>query len=95
MTTTRVYVRAREKRIAAAAAEYFSEALPHSAGTAETTQVRQSTVPINAGPGNPEGIMALHRHLNDPSLAKLNYDSDFGAARRGAPTTVRQSIRAE
>jgi hypothetical protein len=30
--------------------------------------------------GDPEGVMALYRSLNDPSQARLVFDSDFGAA---------------
>jgi hypothetical protein len=30
--------------------------------------------------GDPEGVMALYRALNDPSQARLSYASDFGAA---------------
>jgi len=36
--------------------------------------------------GDPEGILALYRALNDPSMARLTYDSDFGAAlEEGSP----------
>jgi hypothetical protein len=30
--------------------------------------------------GEPEGVMALYRSLNDPAQARLVFDSDFGAA---------------
>jgi hypothetical protein len=30
--------------------------------------------------GDPEGVMALYRSLNDPAQARLIFDSDFGAA---------------
>jgi hypothetical protein len=41
---------------------------------------------LDAGLGDAEGVMALYRALNDPSQAKLIYDSDFGAAlEEGSP----------
>jgi pheromone shutdown protein TraB len=36
--------------------------------------------------GSPEGVMEMYRVLNDPSQAKLVFDSDFGAAlEEGSP----------
>lgn len=35
---------------------------------------------LDARLGDAEGVMALYRALNDPSRARLVYDSDFGAA---------------
>ena len=35
---------------------------------------------LAAGLGTPDGIMALYRAFNDPSYARIIYDSDFGAA---------------
>lgn len=36
--------------------------------------------------GHAEGVMALYRALNEPSQARLIYDSDFGAAlEEGSP----------
>lgn len=41
---------------------------------------RQADDRLNAGIGSVDGVMALYRALNDPALAKVIYDSDFGAA---------------
>lgn len=35
---------------------------------------------LHARLGDGEGVLALYRALNDPSMARLVYDSDFGAA---------------
>lgn len=48
---------------------------------------------FNAGLGTPDGLMALYRHLNDRSLAKLNYDSDFGAALETRNLRMASNIR--
>jgi hypothetical protein len=58
----------------------YDEALRKAWNNPATTKYIQMVERFNAGLGDPEGVMALYRHLNDPSLARLNYDSDFGAA---------------
>ncbi|HEU4374422.1 MAG TPA: DUF5694 domain-containing protein [Telluria sp.] len=45
-----------------------------------TAKRKRMSERLDAGLGNAEGIMALYRALNDPSQARLIYDSDFGAA---------------
>lgn len=41
---------------------------------------------LNAGTGTVDGVMALYRALNDPSMARVIYDGDFGAAlEEGSP----------
>ena len=58
----------------------YDEALGKAWNNPATTKYIKMAESFNAGLGTPEGLMALYRHLKDPSLAKLNYDSDFGAA---------------
>jgi hypothetical protein len=41
---------------------------------------RQMDERLHAKVGDAEGVMALYRALNDPSQARLVFDSDFGAA---------------
>lgn len=44
---------------------------------------------LHARLGDAEGVMALYRALNDPSQARLIYDSDFGAAlEEGSPQHI-------
>jgi hypothetical protein len=64
----------------------YDEALMKAWNNPATAKYIQMRERFDAGLGDPEGVMALYRHLNDPSLAKLNYDSDFGAAlEEGSP----------
>jgi len=47
---------------------------------------KQTDEGLYARLGDAEGVMALYRALNDPSMARLIYDSDFGAAlEEGSP----------
>jgi hypothetical protein len=45
-----------------------------------TAKRRQTDERLHANVGDAEGVMALYRALNDPSQARLVFDSDFGAA---------------
>lgn len=64
----------------------YDEALGKAWKNPATTKYIQMEESFHARLGEPEGLMALYRHLNEPSLAKLNYDSDFGAAlEEGSP----------
>jgi hypothetical protein len=49
-------------------------------------QRRQRDDAAKARLGDPEGVMALYRDLNDPAQARLVFDGDFGAAlEEGSP----------
>ena len=51
-----------------------------------TAQRRKTDERLHANVGDGAGVMALYRELNDPSQARLAYDSDFGAAlEEGSP----------
>jgi pheromone shutdown protein TraB len=51
-----------------------------------TAKRKQMDEAINGRLGEPEGVMALYRALNDPAQARLVFDSDFGAAlEEGSP----------
>ena len=51
-----------------------------------TAQRKAMDVRMDGRLGDPEGVLALYRALNEPSQAKLIYDSDFGAAlEEGSP----------
>ena len=51
-----------------------------------TAKRKQMDERLDARLGDAEGVMALYRALNDPSQARLIYDSDFGAAlEEGSP----------
>lgn len=64
----------------------YNEALTKAWANPATARYIQLFDRFAAGLGEPEGVMALYRHLNDPSVARLNYDSDFGAAlEEGSP----------
>ncbi|MGJ7915747.1 DUF5694 domain-containing protein [Massilia sp. LXY-6] len=45
-----------------------------------TAKRRQMDERLHAKVGDAEGVMALYRAINDPSQARLVFDSDFGAA---------------
>lgn len=45
-----------------------------------TAKRRQMDERLHARVGDAEGVMALYRAINDPSQARLVFDSDFGAA---------------
>jgi hypothetical protein len=47
---------------------------------------RQADERLNGRVGDSEGVLALYRSLNDPGMARVIYDSDFGAAlEEGSP----------
>lgn len=51
-----------------------------------TAQRKAMDVRMDGRLGDPEGVLALYRALNEPSQARLIYDSDFGAAlEEGSP----------
>lgn len=58
----------------------YDAALAKAWNNPATAKYIQQVERFNAGLGEPAGVMALYRHLNHPSLARLAYDSDFGAA---------------
>lgn len=57
-----------------------SEAIMKAWDNPATARRRQISERLYPGLGNAEGVMALYRAYNDPSLARIIYDSDFGAA---------------
>jgi hypothetical protein len=64
----------------------FDDALRKAWTNPATAEYIRLVEGFNAGLGDPEGLVELYRHLNDPSLARLNYESDFGAAlEEGSP----------
>jgi hypothetical protein len=51
-----------------------------------TAKRKQMDERLDAHVGDAEGIMTLYRAINDPSQARLVFDSDFGAAlEEGSP----------
>jgi hypothetical protein len=47
---------------------------------------KQISAGLDAGIGSAEGVMTMYRGLNDPAMARLIFDSDFGAAlEEGSP----------
>ncbi|MGF6182731.1 hypothetical protein ABIB42_003767 [Massilia sp. UYP32] len=58
----------------------FDYALRKAWNNPATAKYIQMVERFYAGVGEPEGIMRLYRHLNDLTLSKLIYDSEFGAA---------------
>jgi hypothetical protein len=57
-----------------------SEAMMKAWDNPATAKYKQMEERQNARLGHAEGVMALYRALNEPSQARLIYDSDFGAA---------------
>jgi hypothetical protein len=56
------------------------EAIAKAWDNPATAKRRQMDKDFASRLGDPEGVMALYRALNDPSQARLIYASDFGAA---------------
>lgn len=66
---------------AAASADPAYEATLRRIWSGPATQARaRADAPLQAGLGTPEGALALYRGYNAPGMAKLVFDSDFGAA---------------
>ena len=64
----------------------YGEAIMKAWDNPATTKRKQMDEHQHARLGNAEGVMALYRALNNPSKARLIYDSDFGAAlEEGSP----------
>jgi len=62
------------------------EAISKAWDNPATAKRKQMDERLDARLGDAEGVMALYRALNDPSQARLIYDSDFGAAlEEGSP----------
>jgi hypothetical protein len=58
----------------------YGEAIGKAWDNPATARRKQIDKDFEPKLGDPEGVMALYRALNDPSLARLTYASDFGAA---------------
>ena len=64
----------------------YAAAIEKAWNNPSTAKRRAADARLDAGTGSAEGVMALYRALNDPSLAKVVYDSDFRAAlEEGSP----------
>lgn len=58
----------------------YGEAISRAWNNPANTKRKQMNDLLYARIGDADGIMALYRALNDPSQARLIFDSDFGAA---------------
>jgi hypothetical protein len=58
----------------------YGEAIAKAWDNPATARRKQMDKDFAPRLGDPEGVMALYRALNDPSQARLVYASDFGAA---------------
>jgi hypothetical protein len=58
----------------------YGEAIAKAWDNPAVARRKQMDKALEPGLGDPEGVMALYRSLNDPSLARLVFESDFGAA---------------
>ncbi len=58
----------------------YEEAIMKAWNNPASADRQRASERLNAGLGNAAGVMALYRSLNDPSQARLIYDSDQGAA---------------
>jgi hypothetical protein len=58
----------------------YGEAIAKAWDNPATAKRKQMDKDFEPRLGDPEGVMALYRALNDPSQARLIYASDFGAA---------------
>jgi hypothetical protein len=64
----------------------YDQAIGKAWDNPATAKRRQMDERLHARLGEADGVMALYRALNDPSNARLTYDSDFGAAlEEGSP----------
>jgi hypothetical protein len=67
----------------------YEDAMMKAWDNPANAKLKQMDERLHARLGNAEGVMALYRALNDPSQARLIYDSDFGAAlEEGSPQQI-------
>lgn len=59
--------------------EGYREAIMGSWNNPHSRARREATTALNAGLGNPDGLLEIYRAYNDPSQAMVAYQADFGA----------------
>lgn len=58
----------------------YGKALETAWNNPATAKRRQIDAALDAKVGSADGVLALYRAVNDPAMARMTFDSDFGAA---------------